>query len=60
MSDEDDELIPLIPITYLQRVRELVAKFAAELEDRPGNIYAQRCWVGWKRELERLEEGQIY
>ena len=59
VSTETD-LIPLIPMTYVERVRELVAKFERELADRPENIYAQHCLAGWKRELERLERGEVY
>ena len=55
-----DELIPLIPLTYLQRVRDLIDTFERQLAERPDNIYAQRCLAGWRRELERLEHGEIY
>jgi hypothetical protein len=56
----DDDSIPLIPITYVQRVRELVERFEAQLAREPENIYAQRCLAGWLRELERLERGEVY
>lgn len=55
---DTDELIPLIPITYVQRVREIIT----ELERRAaaGEKFAQLALAGWKRELDRLERGEIY
>lgn len=54
----DDELIPLIPITYVQRVREIIAQL--ERRAAAGERFAQLALQGWKRELERLEQGEIY
>lgn len=56
----DADPIPLIPQTYLQRVRELVKKFEAELERNPASIHARACLAGWRAELKRLEEGKLY
>jgi hypothetical protein len=54
------EPIPLIPMTYIERVRELVAKFEQELARDPESVHARACLAGWRAELKRLEEGKLY
>jgi hypothetical protein len=44
----DADLIPLIPVTYLERVRELVEKFERALERDPESIHARACLAGWR------------
>jgi hypothetical protein len=47
-------------MTYIERVRELVAKFEQELRRDPASVHARACLAGWRAELKRLEEGKAY
>ena len=58
--DSEPEAIPLVAQAYIERVRQLIARFAAQIARDGGSYYDRQCLKGWQRELERLKRGEVY
>jgi hypothetical protein len=58
MDEEDLELIPLIAPSERTRVQDTIDRL--EKRAAAGEEFAQKALPAWRRELGRIERGEIY